>query len=74
MIPRSRKFHYIRSVNQKSNVNFEVKEFTCFCCYYQYKVPRECIFTTHVADQELITLEPYNADDVLCDKEYDNKA
>jgi hypothetical protein len=63
--------HSIRVVNASNNVLLGAREFSYFCCHYIDDVPGDCISKGYVEPWKLVTLEPCEATNVLCDVEYD---
>jgi hypothetical protein len=63
--------HSIQAINASNNVLLEVNELFCFCCHCIDDVLGDCISKGYVEPWRLVTLEPCQATNFLCDVEYD---
>ena len=68
----SRSMHSIRSISHFNNVMLECRDFSCFCSNCIGGLGTTCSNSAYVQPWKLITLEPCDAEDVLCDPEYND--
>jgi len=67
-IPGSRRQHSVRSVSSSNNTLLQIRELSCFCSHCVESSPEPCPRDSHVSPWNLVTLQPCNANDSLCDR------